>query len=224
MTGKNVNPAENGTLPDRLARIEKLEAELLRKAAALFGKHNSVYKSDLFMLGALKRTFAQSRGFRDLISAQNFPCAAAIVRLQIDTAMRVNALRLVEDRDALCGAVLGGQRFNTLKDGAGKKMTDAYLREKLAEDHPWITKVYQQTSDFVHLSGRHFYSSIVSTDDSARIMRFLISAQDPPRPEEEYFEVIDTFFDVSKVAATLILGYFGARAVAHAEQETDHPG
>jgi hypothetical protein len=198
MTNKNVRPMKDGSLADRLARIDKLEAELLRKSAALFGKHDSIYQTDLFMMGALKRTLAQSRGFRDMISAQNFPCAAAILRLQIDTAMRVNAIRLVENREALCSALLGGQRFNTLKDGAGKKMTDAYLREKLAEHHSWITEVYQQTSDFIHLSGRHFFLSIVSMDSSTRTMRFLIGAHDPPCPEEDYFEVADTFSKLLK--------------------------
>ena len=46
---------------------------------------------------------AQARGFRDLIEARNFPCAAAILRLQIDTAMRINALSLVDDPDAIGG-------------------------------------------------------------------------------------------------------------------------
>lgn len=222
MTDENANPTENGNLADRLARIEKLEAELLRNVAALFRKRDPINQPDLFMMGALKRTVAQSSGFRDLISTRNFPCAAAIPRLQIDTAMRVNALRLAESRDALCSALLAGQRFNTLKGSAGKKMTDAYLREKLAEHHPWITEVYQQTSDLVHLSGRHFYSSISSIDDNTRIVRFLISAQDPPRPEEDYFEVTDAFFEISKVAVMLILGYFNARAEAHAKPY--HPG
>jgi len=171
MTEANARPAEAGGLADRLAMIEGLETELLRKAAALFKLHDSVYQADFFVMGALKRSCAQSKGFRELISSQNFQCAAAILRCQIDTAMRVNALRLVADRDAMCSALLAGERFNALKDDTGKKMTDAYLREKLAEHHPWVNEVYRQTSDFVHLSGRHFYTSILSMDGETRTMR-----------------------------------------------------
>lgn len=207
---QGASPTEPG-LADRLKRIDRLESELTRKGAAILGKCASLGHADFFIFGALRRTLAQARGFRDLIAARNFPCAAAILRLQIDTAMRVNALSLVDEPDATCKAVLDGEQFNRLKDRDGKKMSDAYLREKLATSHSWISPVYERTSDFVHLSGRHFDVSIARTDDETRMAYFQISGHDPQRPDETYFEVVDTFFESTKLAGQLILAFLMAR-------------
>jgi hypothetical protein len=113
--------------------------------------------------------------------------------------------------------LLGETKFNKLKDADGNRLTDAYLRQKLAEKHPWITPVYEQTSDFIHLSGRHLFNSIASLDEDTRTVRFVISGQDPPRPHENYFEIIDAFFEATKLVALLLLGYFEARTVHFAE-------
>ncbi len=179
---------------------------------ASISKDADLTHTDLFVMGALRRTLDQSQGFRDLLMAKNFPCAAGILRMQLDTAMRVNALRLVKHRDDSCRDILGGQKFNRLKDTAGNKLTDAYLRQRLADDHPWIGKVYEDTSDFIHLSGRHFYNSIAATDDVSRTVQFSIGGKDPMRPDEAYFEIADAFFEATKLAALLMLGYFEVRA------------
>jgi hypothetical protein len=38
-----------------------------------------------------------------------------------------------------------------------------------------------------------------------------IRGVDPERPEEEYFEIVDAFRAVTRLVATLLLGYFLAR-------------
>ena len=98
-----------------------------------------------------------------------------------------------------------------------------YLRQKLAEQHPWVTQVYEQTSDFIHLSGRHFYNSIATTDEGSRTVRFVIGGKDPPRPDETYFEIADTFFEATKVVGLLLLGYFGARALQSGAPDLPEP-
>jgi hypothetical protein len=90
------------SLSQRISRLERLDDQIVRKASALFSSGAGFSSSDFFVFGAFKRTLAQSKGFRDLISAKNFPCAAALVRCQIDTAVRVNALAFVGNPDAFC--------------------------------------------------------------------------------------------------------------------------
>lgn len=205
------HPATVPTLAERLRHIDNLERELTRKGSGLMAEGATLGHADLFLFGAMKRTLAQSRGFRMLIEARNFPCAAAILRLQIDTAMRVNALSLVDDPDGLCRAVLDGGQFNRLKDRDGRKMTDTYLRERLAREHSWIGPAYERTSGFIHLSGNHFDVAIASTDDETRIARFQISGEDPVRPEEAYFDVVDSFFAATKLAGLLMIACLTAR-------------
>jgi hypothetical protein len=198
-------------LAGRLKRIEQLEDELIRKGAGIVGAGADLSHADFFIFGALRRTLAQSRGFRDLINSRNFPCAAAILRLQLDTAMRVNALSLVKDVDAACAAVLDGEQLNRLKDRDGNKLSDAHLRKKLSKTHPWIGPVYERTADFVHLSGKHFEVSIARTDDETRMAYFQISGHDPQRPDETYYEVVDTFFEATKLASMLLLAFWMGR-------------
>jgi hypothetical protein len=199
--------AAQQSLAYRLKRIDKLERELTRKGAGVMGKCMNLTHADFFIFGALRRTLAQARGFRNLIEARNFPCAAAILRLQIDTAIRVNALSPVDDPDATCKAVLDGEQFNRLMDRDGKKMADGYLRGKLAETHPWISPVYERTSGFVHLSGRHFEVSIARTDEATRMAYFQISGHDPQRPDDTYFEAVDAFFEATRLAGMLMLAF-----------------
>ncbi len=199
-------------LATRLARLDRFEAELVRKAAPLLGATTALSHADFFVVGATRRTLAQARGFKQLIEARNFPCAAAVLRMQIDTAMRVNGLFLVDDMVAACRSVLDGARFNTLRDRAGNKLSDAHLRAELAKSNPWISPVYERASDFVHLSGRHFYTSIAHTDDATRVATFAISGEDPPRPEETYYEVVDSFFEATRLVGTMILAYLSLRA------------
>lgn len=120
--------------------------------------------------------------------------------------MRVIAFRSVGDADAFCSALQAGSQFNKLKDSSGAKLTDAYLRKRLSEDHGWIDLVYQQTSDFIHLSSRHLDASIYSTDDETRTVRFAITGNDLPHPEHAYFEIVDVFFDATKLVGTLLSG------------------
>lgn len=195
-------------LSDRLKRIEQLEDELIREGAGIIGIGVDLSHADFFIFGALRRTLAQARGFRDLINARNFPCAAAILRLQLDTAMRINALSIVDNVDATCKAVLDGEQFNRLKDLDGNKLSDAHIRKKLAGTHPWISSVYERTSDFVHLSGKHFEVSIARMDDETRMAYFQISGHDPLRSEETYFEAVDTFFEATKLAGMLLLAFW----------------
>jgi uncharacterized protein (DUF4415 family) len=199
------------TLKDRIQRIADVEDELPRKAAAIMENLKDITHADLFVLGAFRRTLAQASGFRSLLQERNFPCAAAILRLQLDTAMRIHGLTLLDDRDASCKAVLAGKLFNKLQDRNGKRLSDAHLRASLAEEYPWIDPIYTDTSNFVHLSGRHFDVAIARTEEATRMAYFQISAVDPPRPESVYFEVVDAFFEVTKLAGTLLLGYLMAR-------------
>lgn len=200
------------TLKDRLDAIEQLEKELPVKAQAIL-PDGAVSLVDFFILGATQRTLSQSRGFRTLIESKNFPSATVLLRTQIDTAMRINGLTMLADPEASMQRLFNGERtFNRLMSaapvGGGKpeRMTDAFLKQKLAETHPWIAPLYADTSNFVHLSFRHLFTAITSTDAETRMATLAISSTDPKQDEGAYYEVCDAFFQVSRLTSTMILG------------------
>ena len=209
-------------LTKRLERIEKLEAELTSKAAPLLSTGTGIGVVDLYVMGAANRTLAQSRGFRAMIESKNFPCAAILLRTQIDTAMRVNGIRYLSDPEAQLRTVLSDEKmFRQLVSSDGKKMTDVFLRERLQEENHWVGSVYHETSDFVHLSFRHLWTSANSLDDDTQTVKFVISGEDAEQDEAAYYDACDAFFQASKLTSLTVLGIFQARNASAAPSSND---
>lgn len=205
-------------LPTRLSNIQKLEKELTHKAAPIIKPGSPMFVVDLFAFGAANRTLAQSRGFRSMIEGRNFPSAAILLRTQIDTAMRINGLRYLDTPEAQLREILDGKKsfrdllsWQKTPKGRPTRMQDSFLRERLEEDAPWISPIYHQTSDFVHLSFRHLFNSVENTDDTVRIVTFSISGEDTAQDDSAYFEICDAFFRVTKLVCLTILGLLTAR-------------
>ncbi|MTJ03092.1 MAG: hypothetical protein FH759_00175 [Sediminimonas qiaohouensis] len=196
----------------RLDNLVKLEKELTRKAAKIIQPGAPMYVVDWFVMGAAQRTLAQSRGFRSMIETRNFPSAAILLRTQIDTAMRINGLRYLDKpEDQLLEVFEGKKIFRDLSSwqktqkGKSIRMHDTNLREWLQQDQPWIEKIYEQTSDLVHLSFRPLFASIQHLDDEERRVYFAITGEDNAKDEADYYEICDAFFDVSKLTCTRLL-------------------
>ncbi|MBZ9772303.1 hypothetical protein [Mesorhizobium sp. CO1-1-8] len=92
-----------------------------------------------------------------------------------------------------------------------ERLTDAFLKKKLAEDHPWIEPIYEQTSDFVHLSFRHLFTAITEADAATQMATMAISGTDPKQDESVYYEVCDAFLRVSRLTSMTILTVLKAR-------------
>lgn len=146
-----------------LDNLDKAHLELGRREVfEAFG--GAMYGMDLLAAGALNRSKAHIAGFRDLVQVKNLICAGALLRLQLDTALRFHAAFLVEQPHEFAVAVLGGERVRNLKDRDGKKMTDAYLVEKLGREFDWVPRVYERSSGYVHLSATHLLSAMGPTE------------------------------------------------------------
>jgi hypothetical protein len=199
------------TLEEKLAKIERADDQMRQHFVRAMKAEPSIYVSDFIILGAIKRTFALSDGFRGHIRDRNFTCAAALARLQLDTALRLYAGSLFNDSEAYAQAVFEGKRIDKLKDKHGKRLTDSYLAEKLSEKYPWVKKVYENLCDFIHLSNRHFFTSIAKMDDTERTFHLQISAQDTPRPDSDYFEIVEGFYEMMRITSTIAAGWHQAR-------------
>ena len=71
---------------NRLKALEKTQLELAKNMIEAYG--GSMYAIDLFISGALNRSLALSDGFKGLVKSKNLICAGAILRLQVDTAIK----------------------------------------------------------------------------------------------------------------------------------------
>jgi len=114
--------------------------------------------TDVYMYGALKRALFIADGFQQMVERRNLICAGALLRLQLDTVLRVGALFLVKSPEDFARKVVEGRQVNNLKDAAGRTMTDRYLLDHAGTKHPWLSAIYDASSGFVHLSYKHLYS------------------------------------------------------------------
>lgn len=175
----------------KLAEFEAKQLDTFRRMAIAY--NSNLYPLDLLAAGALNRSVAQCSGFQALIEARNYICAASILRLQIDTALRFFAAFLVDNPHEFAHSVLKGVPVRKMKDQNGKLMHDAHLVSCLPRKYSWVAKVYEKTSGYIHLSEQHIFQALESGGAEQRDLRIKVSAIDKELPDKVYCEVIEAF-------------------------------
>lgn len=193
------------TFDEKLALIEQGDKAVLETLMTGMQNGGPIYVMDFTLIAAGKRTLALSAGFRGHMKERNFTCAAALLRLQLDTALRLFAGTLhAAGPEAYFQAIFDGKPVDRMKDAHGNRLTDSYIAKRLSEQHGWVQRVYKELCDFVHLSNRHFFTSIAQLNDEDRTFHLSISAADPKRPDTDYFEVLDAYFSCMKLTLALL--------------------
>jgi hypothetical protein len=152
--------------------LRKLEAtgkdflEMGLRLGKAFG--GAMYPVDTLTNAVLKRSLALTAGFCSLIRSKNYLCAASLVRLHLDSLLRLSAVWLVDKPHDLASAVWDGKQIRDLTDKGGKRLTDRYLVECLGKDEPWVERVYEATSGFIHLSKAHVFQTHHPTKESGK--------------------------------------------------------
>ncbi len=121
--------SENFVIPPEvigqtLREIEQQETALLRlleNCVALGVFTSRQLHAYLFLFGIGKRTLAQSAGFRAMIEVRNFVCGAGLLWMQIDTAMRLNAIHVAGDIDSFLDAWVSGKKIRTFDQSPEKR-------------------------------------------------------------------------------------------------------
>nr|WP_137830763.1 hypothetical protein [Methylobacterium sp. L1A1] len=192
--------------------IEDGAARIFLLTKAIIRENGPVYSSDFIYLGSLKRGLSLASGFRVLMKDENYTCAAALLRMQIDTAARIHALSYVDNPNRLADLLLAGERFDKLTDKDGHKLKDFYLIKKLASIAPWVSLVYERTSNFVHLSVAHFFSSISSTNEDGGFS-ISIGPDDPHIDPRLYEEMLAAFAEATRLVAQVAENHVVSRNV-----------
>jgi hypothetical protein len=175
----------------------------------------AVYGMDLLATAALNRSLAHISGFQTLVGQRNLTCAGALMRLQLDTAMRFYASFIVDDPHRFALDVLDGQHVRRMRDSDGNFMTDAYLKEKLGDLYEWVPRVYDHTSGYVHFSSVHMLSAFSpkpESDPSKLTLVGKISAEDSPLPEAIYIEAVDAFCAATEILLKYAQGWVFTKA------------
>lgn len=143
---------------------------------------------DILLIGVLNRTINLNRAFINLVKESNFIAAAPLIRINLDSFLRLYAAHVVDmEFNLFAKSVLGGEHIRRMKAYDTKlKLTDAYLCERLShiEGKNWVTKVYEAGNSFVHF-GDTIVKSSQLTDDETMTITQTIGLHDRFIPDSE---------------------------------------
>ncbi len=189
----------------KLSNYQKVLLQLGQQI--LSASDGSMYPLDFIVIGVVKRSVSIASAFKTLVEDWNMICSRALLRMQIDTAIRLSSFWLVSDPDKMAEKVMDGKQINKLRDKDGRKMTDAYLVDKLASQFKWITKVYKYTSGYIHFSERHLFDPILNINNKTGRVNFLINDKDYKFPEFSWNEIVSCFNECTMIISSFLKGY-----------------
>jgi hypothetical protein len=179
-------------LKQRLETIDGQLEEFRELGMRFLSGQPNMFLATFLIIGALKRTLSQAAGICEMVRSRNTVCAMGLLRMQLDTVLRLHAMGLHGDMDVFADAVHNGVKVSNLKSADGIKLTDAYLHQSLSERFPWVSRVYSATSGYVHLSRSHFYQAIRDFPEAiSGKISISIAHVDPERPASHYYEALE---------------------------------
>lgn len=177
---------------------EQLLTEIDNKSKAIINMGNqlnaispNMETFDFLLIAALNRTVNISKAYTTLIRDNNFIAAAPLVRINIDTLLRLFASMITEyDRNTFALNVMNGEQINTMKLNSSKGVLNdrtLYLEMSKVEGMEWVTDIYKAGNSFVHLEKSHIFSSLKIADENERTINMSIGFHDGFIPETEKF-------------------------------------
>jgi hypothetical protein len=130
----------------------------------------------------MTRSYSLIEGFLDAFDRWNPVVAAPLLRMQLDSLVRVHYIATVKGSRPFAERLIAGEEFRNITDAEGKRLTDHRLNELAKDDHPWIESVCKATSGWVHFSPEHLRAAfqVQEQDDGT----FTIAGGIPIRPEQ----------------------------------------
>lgn len=174
-----------------LADIVRSEREILDA----YQQHlkGAVGYQHYYLFGIARRALAQSSAFRQMIESCNSLVGSSIVRMQLDTVLRLYALYWVADPEEFAQKVYKGTEINKLKAQDGQYLTDGYLRSRLTARNEWMPAVYKETSGYIHFSNRHMKAALRLVDEASGRVEIQIGPRDIGRTIGYYGEMLRAF-------------------------------
>ncbi len=187
----------------RLDTMRVHHLDLMKRVLA-----DDLYETDLFFIAVMARSYGLVDGFISAFDTWNPAVMAPLIRLQIDSLVRVAYLAKAPHVEKLALHIIGGGEFRSLNDSDGKPLTDRRLNKLAAQSHPWIDAVYKATSGWVHFSPAHVYAAVqLEPEGSAEDSILKLFGGIPIRPEQIPLSALDELIEAMIQATTEIFAY-----------------
>lgn len=196
-----------------LSNIERVSAALRKIPPAYFGPQGTKLPDiGWYVLAGIKKTNSLSHAFCTLVRANNSLAAAALIRLQIDTGMRIFGLSLVADLDVAGEHLMNDLSYRKLKSRKNEPLTDKLLHQKLNEHYVGLSGAYANTSAYVHLTASHI-KTVLSDCPGTPTLFFNLNGTDETPRDEWFIDMVDAFDQATRFAAEVIEDFMRYRYV-----------
>lgn len=133
---------------------------------------DNLMKTDFYFSAVIDQGIRLMDGMLPMLEQRNPTCAAALLRMQIDTCLRTYAAFIADDTNAFIEGYIEGRKIDEFSDDRGKVMKDWYLRKRLSEHFQSIGEDYNLASGFVHFSHNAF-QMITRTHSDYKVSLFV---------------------------------------------------
>lgn len=195
-----------------LNKLSSLEQRIIQLGKAMLESGKGVYFLDYFVSGILSRSLSLLYAFQTLVESNNYVGAAHLIRPHLDNFLRLFATYIADCPHDIAKKVWQGTALDKLKDKDGMIMKDYYLKKKATELYPWIEKVYNETSGFIHFSQKHIDNTTKAYIKERKFQTY-ISKTDNDISIETKIEGIACMLEITNCIITHVYGWIETKRI-----------
>lgn len=198
------------SLTARLARVRAMALEIHQLPDETYAPLGSALAPvEWFSLAAVVKSSSNAHAFEHLVESKNTIAASAIIRMQIETAMRLFGLSLVNDVEEAGALLMKGEKYSMLRMPDGRtRLVDKLLHQELSKLYAWVSSAYEDSSAFVHLDRVNISFKLTWLEKGGF---YNLDGIDRRRPDEEYYHLVDTFFLALRMTRDMLRDFLRTR-------------
>lgn len=189
-----------------LSALKELPNQHGKQGQELFNACNAeLFPCDALAFSVLERSLNLLQGFNLLLSHGGYTTGVGLLRMQLDNVLRFHGVVMSANPHDVANKIFHGVQLRTIKDRAGKRMTDARLVELLAIRNPWVNHIYDIACSYIHLSDQHIQQFLLrSMRDGEGMRNFSIGDEDENVEPEHKSQLINAFAVVTRGVLELV--------------------
>lgn len=183
-------------MEDKLLELEEISERFDSIGKQLFSACNGkLFPADALFLASCNRALQVLNSFVLLMRNNSYSCSMALLRLQLDSVLRLYGITKTNDVHASANEVIQGKKLSSIKDKAGKKLHDGHLVDLFSELNPWVKHVYKTCSGYIHLSDASFYHLMLKSESipNSTEKMFYIGPDESEIEEKHKLELVQAF-------------------------------
>lgn len=147
---------------------------------------NTHFLYNIFLSCTLDRALSVNKGYRALTESNNYFCAVAMLRMQIENCTRLYGMTLVDDACEYIMSWMSGDKVSKFQHVQTRKsLSDSYVASILDKQYKNIAAMYKEACGFVHFSERQLYDT-AKVKPGTRTVNLKVSEEDLLKEEERH--------------------------------------